>query len=1075
MLSAEQIFKKAATIDEILSDSFEVLPSQKTDTDIAAKRLAAWCRASSNGNWKQFSNRLKRDGLNYEFVLSRFATVKINQEKTFPLWVNDSLWVQETFHQKSEHLSYDITRSYYELPFEQLFTKLVNEAEKKIIVENVHYDVFNQKTFLDSIRKQLYKNLIDFAAPLLFEKFKNFKKINKNKKYKNNKIYIAFIEEHLVRNEMIKIFLEKPVFLRLISVLVRQWVDTNNEFISRFLEDYDAIKKRFFPSFKNKFPKLNSISGQISDPHNSGRSVQILEFNGHLKLVYKPKDCRLDDAFSKLVKKLNNFNPPTNLRLPKIFDREIYTWTEFIDHAASTNLKQVEDYYYRAGAWLSLFHNFAGTDMHFENIIAHSDHPVPIDIEMILQGSFAEFFSKDPSKKAINMATTKSINSVMSVGFLPSYVRSPEDGMIRDFGGLSHRKDPVKKIVWHNLATDRLRYSVKKFPAPLSTNLPYIKNKTKNLDDFAAIFLKGYKEYSKFLLATYKKKNLIFFLEDFKNLYARKVFRPTRFYATLIKRLKNNSLMDDGITWSADLDFVARFSDWSISDDPIWPILEKERKGLVELNIPVFFMHVETNKIYNHDGFIFNFDCIPGLAQAKTRLNSLSNREIEWQSEIIKVSTFSQVQFRKNISKNLKSKKIKTFNPDEAYKFFSAEVNSIADTIKELAIRESGTASWLCIDWVANSEVPQLSPIGPDLYSGASGIALFFAAYYSVFKHSQSKEIALEAITSVRSDLTDSNAQRYARSIGIGGGSGIGSIIYAFSCISQLLDDKSVLDDAEKIALLLTDDLIKIDFQYDLMGGSAGCILALLKLHRITHNKDILTKAIMCGEHLLRSQRAAHGNYRSWVAQGLGKIPFSGLAHGASGFAYALGLLANVTQREDFALASQESLDYDNSFYDESKFNWLPVISNEVQGSRRKFKEHICQWCYGAVGVGLSRIGLLKFSSHNKTNLEKDLKKSLESISKNHQYCAGDSMCCGRMGHVEFLNEVARFQNSKEIKEEAAQKLSKVIQESHLSCYQFGGVNDSELHLNLFRGIAGIGYTALRQIDSKLPNILIWE
>ena len=137
MLSAEQIFKKAATIDEILSDSFEVLPSQKTDTDIAAKRLAAWCRASSNGNWKQFSNRLKRDGLNYEFVLSRFATVKINQEKTFPLWVNDSLWVQETFHQKSEHLSYDITRSYYELPFEQLFTKLVNEAEKKIIVENL--------------------------------------------------------------------------------------------------------------------------------------------------------------------------------------------------------------------------------------------------------------------------------------------------------------------------------------------------------------------------------------------------------------------------------------------------------------------------------------------------------------------------------------------------------------------------------------------------------------------------------------------------------------------------------------------------------------------------------------------------------------------------------------------------------------------------------------------------------------------------------------------------------------------------------------------------------------------------
>jgi lantibiotic modifying enzyme len=29
--------------------------------------------------------------------------------------------------------------------------------------------------------------------------------------------------------------------------------------------------------------------------------------------------------------------------------------------------------------------------------------------------------------------------------------------------------------------------------------------------------------------------------------------------------------------------------------------------------------------------------------------------------------------------------------------------------------------------------------------------------------------------------------------------------------------------------------------------------------------------------------------------------------------------------------------------------------------------------------------------------------------------------------------------------------------------------------LGLFRGMAGVGYTALRQVDPSLPNVLIFE
>jgi hypothetical protein len=30
-------------------------------------------------------------------------------------------------------------------------------------------------------------------------------------------------------------------------------------------------------------------------------------------------------------------------------------------------------------------------------------------------------------------------------------------------------------------------------------------------------------------------------------------------------------------------------------------------------------------------------------------------------------------------------------------------------------------------------------------------------------------------------------------------------------------------------------------------------------------------------------------------------------------------------------------------------------------------------------------------------------------------------------------------------------------------------------NLGLFRGLAGVGYTALRRLDGSLPNVVIWE
>ena len=61
-----------------------------------------------------------------------------------------------------------------------------------------------------------------------------------------------------------------------------------------------------------------------------------------------------------------------------------------------------------------------------------------------------------------------------------------------------------------------------------------------------------------------------------------------------------------------------------------------------------------------------------------------------------------------------------------------------------------------------------------------------------------------------------------ARSLGIGGATGLGSIVYALTVMAKSLHDDDLLADAHGAAELFTDDLIAADKQLDVMGGSAG-------------------------------------------------------------------------------------------------------------------------------------------------------------------------------------------------------------------------------------------------------------
>src|SRR5207249_4146704 len=128
----------------------------------------------------------------------------------------------------------------------------------------------------------------------------------------------------------------------------------------------------------------------------------------------------------------------------------------------------------------------------------------------------------------------------------------------------------------------------------------------------------------------------------------------------------------------------------------------------------------------------------------------------------------------------------------------------------------------------------------------------------------------------------------------------------------------------------------------DVLGGSAGAILGLLRLHRQTGSDDALERAVRCGRHLMDQPRVGPPGQRSWLTPGFTR-PINGLSHGAAGFAYALGSLSSVIGSGEFAGAATECLAFENASFDAQRSNW-PDLRSDPAAWR-------CKWCHGAPGI----------------------------------------------------------------------------------------------------------------------------
>ena len=1068
----QRLMVHAATIDELLSDEFESLPGQKGDADLAARRLAAWCQSCASGDWSLFGQRLERDGLTFGQVLSRFASVRRKASASPPVWLEDAIWI-ETALQTPTKIEKKIVMLDEGEPcaFEHLFAPAVEKAETLLwsSIDRRAFDNLNNSA-RDSLRRSLLTELSNLSAPALYERFAKTRKAAassldaaSSRRNASTGLYDQFVAE-MKAGGFRSLFEEKPVLLRLIATIARQWIDTTRELILRLAADSAIIRQAILHSACGS--RVAKIEGELSDPHNGGHSVQIITFEDGSRVVYKPKDLRLDMVWHNLIERFNRANPPVKLKAMRAISRDGYGWAEFIDHTGCDDGDDFEQFFRRAGAWLALFHLFATNDMHQENMIAFGSHPVPIDLETILQANVEEPKAQEPEMLAYDAAIEIVANSVMAVGLLPAYGRSP-DNTVFAIGGMTADWNKKTKLRWSNINSDEMRPTKSHEIGMASPNLPHIHGQYVKFANHIEDFLAGFAEYARFLIAQSRGANQGGLFEGFAGLLVRKVIRATRFYYMLRQRLMNHRTMGDAVIWSAQIDFIARLADWEKDSDLFWPLQRAERLALAALNVPYFFTTTDGHEIRDWNGISVHTDAPSGMERGRNRVKNFNEEDLAWQITVIQQNTSSLSRSSEPPAARVKL----TLPPDvagaPAKEMFVAESDRIADELASYAIRRGPTAAWIGLDWLGDADVFQLVCLGPDLYNGICGIAVFLAAHMAVTGRESSGELAHAALSYIRKDLRSRNAARRARSLGLGAATGLGSIIYALATMSKSLHDKDLLAEAEAAAELITDDLIAADKQLDVTGGSAGAILCLLRLFRDTNSSDALKRAAKCGEHLLRQPRVGPEGRNCWIGQGFGAHALNGMSHGAAGFAYALASLSVATGRDDFAQAALECIAFEDSSYDAERHNWP-----DLRGSGDP--DWSCQWCHGAPGIGLARIGTRKRGGLDAKPLVADICNALVGAERGWPNQL-DTLCCGTLGSIEFFRAAGDVLGRTDLRQLASQRLATLLDVAKLNGdYCWNGGN-RRFNLGLFRGLAGVGYTLLREVDNSLPNVLIWE
>jgi len=896
----------------------------------------------------------------------------------------------------------------------------------------------------------------------------------------SRKRYQQFVEQMLLGG-LRDLLVRYPVYARLLGSLLEQWIEATAEFCSRVHQDLPEIERMFRSG--RPAGNVTGLSPGLSDPHHGGRAVICLEFGAgsedDWKLIYKPRSLGVGDSFERLTRWLNEREPDLDLKAPRVLDRGTHGWVEHIEHRSCDEIEQVSAYYRRAGRLLCLIRALFGTDCHFENLIASGQYPVLIDAETLMHPTLGSF-GDSPAGSADRLTAEALRNSVFRTGLLPVWFTGP-NGKSYDLSGLGAAGDQQTGhtfTAWKWINTDQMALVDQEGSFRSTVNLPSLDGQAQPPQDHLPQLIEGFQQMHGCLVAhrealTAPNGPLVVFRDH----PVRFLPRPTQVYGRMLERLAHPKFLSNGADRSIELEALA--GSWIAGDPELtsgaWPIYRIERRALERSDIPLFMARPSDTALFaDGERVVRDFFEQPSFDEVLSLLDRLDQDDLESQTQYIRIAMHA----RYTEGQGKRSSPARRAEPDLAQLApltpdqLIGQATAIAEQIRSQAIRGAGpSANWLTLSLDPLTGRQQIEPMGPALYGGRCGVALFLAALDHVSPapgKGKTSDLAANAIQRVREDLAHPQAADQLSKLGLGGAAGLGGLVYSLVLIGRLQGKQELIRDAERAARLITKESVRQDRVLDVIGGSAGAILGLLALEDALRDGHSLERAGWCGRHLLESRTPTATGPRAWMTPGA-LHHLTGFSHGAAGICYALLRLYDATGQTEFLDAAREGIAYESSVFSHDKSSWPDYRDRGLDDQNTPVFANF--WCHGPPGIGLARLGGLGMldSPEIRQDIEHALSKTLA-----HTLHHSDHLCCGNLGRSEFLLDAASRYNRPELLLDARRRAAWVVERSRKE----GGYSVITVMgtPSFFHGTAGIGYHLLRLAEpSRLPSVLLWE
>lgn len=785
--------------------------------------------------------------------------------------------------------------------------------------------------------------------------------------------------------------------------------------VAEFEELFEQYKEQISLELLGGKP-INAIKGISygdADCHNHGRMVFIVETDAG-KFVYKPHSCAIDLVLKKLLDKYC----PNIIYIPKVVDAGKAGFCEFVENQHATNLEDARKFYYNLGGLAAIAISLDMYDLHCENILALNTLPVCIDTETALKPR-------------------------LEVKGMDSCVQDMNDTVL---GTLIFTNTPIKGGKNLGLAFASV---------PEDIYAPVVDGIVQSGTSYKEEILQGFSQVYDRLLAHREE-----ILKELKTWHCelRVVLRNTSDYAVLIKLLQKPAALEDA-TWKekviAALGELHRQSGEHSQED----VVKAEEECIVAGDIPRFYTYSDELHLYIEDRIVKeNYFTKTTVENACKLMQRMNPQDKEYEMEIIR-------QCLTRCPKTLPERPQKLDNE----KFLPTReeiIKFIIETVDQLEASYLHTPNAYKVMLHFSYGSVSLGFLDPSFGCGYGGLAYFAQEALLLAEKLRLPEktvaklqgfidnfyLALEIKVNSLEQLKTFSF--FANPMGLA--SGLGGELYVLNNLMEMNSDNRaallrnrLLQQVARLNMESAED--KDSSLYNGLGGLlyglAGCPLTPLSEKLIRRIAD----------KLLTMNNFSKGNRRLWLTVNDRRL-ISGLGNGMAGVGYAFLEAYKKLQEPRYKTAAKLALEYENEVYSDELKTWPDFRETSV----------VCRYmhgyCSGAPGIYSF---MLKAKAAGLEQAEQNLVRAKASLI-NFEPLFKDFFCCGNAGVVEALL-VAKEQ------ERAGMLLAKILRRYYKLNY-FVIHEDkatSVMNQDLFYGITGIAYVALRYLEPNLVKPII--